>query len=1544
MTKFFATPGNDTFTGSAGASDTVDYTGATVTSGVAIDLSAPSQATVGSGTDSLTSIENVIGTSFADAITGSAGNNELWGMAGEDLLAAFGGQDILHGGDGDDGLTLSLGGSDSATAFGDAGNDLIVLSGSAATHATIDGGSGNDDIQVNGFAGAVTLTLGEGQDRVELTASQISITRVVITDFAAGDSGDRLDLESFVEANVAAWSYGDNPFAAGVLRLSTGTGATLVQISTVSGWQDLFVLQGVDASQLTAWNFSGASPDGLTTPGLVSYGNPYYGQTDAFGTAGNDIIHGENARIFAGAGDDVIYAAGAGSVDSGSGNDTIYTGSNGTQITGGAGDDTVVASLNHANFSFLDFDPLHDRIDLSGVSADMITYTAVAGGTVIDITANGFFAGQIYVTVTRSQLNAGNLITHDNASLPLLPVITSTAPFMPEQAVKADLVIAAGTDIRFGSTLYGNAYTLTGGLTVTNAGTISLLIANGTAINGNIYQDNQSFINQAGGVLQLSGAGLSAVITGHVSNAGSIVVAATTYGLGIYAIDIVNTGQVSVWGDTAIAAEGRVVNHGTLAASGAAAYGAQIRGVSVDNTVAFKVADASFANYGSVIATAANGGMASYAVYSLGPVGGPDQHQLYYNAGQLQGDYSFYAYDRDNANAPYYVYNDTTGTMSGALQFGAGGDHLDNFGSITGDITTGMGNDHVANTGTITGAIDLGAGDDRYDGATGQQTGGLILAGDGNDTVTAGAGNQVIFGGAGEDTLDGGAGDDWIDGGLGSDTLTGGAGNDTVSFAAALAGVTVNLATSTASGGHAALIQGFESAVGGRYDDTLTGTSGANRLEGGKGDDHLTGGGGSDTFVFARGDGHDTIVDLGDDDTIEVWGYGAWQSVTQSGSDVLVTFAGGDSLLLAGRSLASVTAALFSFHATGLPADPVAPVDAIAGDGPLVVTHDYVIQADEQLFVGVPGRSDFGAASAVTVTGSHFDAYGRITATELYSVTGLTSQSSVDVFNTPMTASISTIHAGAVLDVEATGVKDGYQASATGIQSSATSVVSNAGLVEVRSTGAAQGVLIYVGQGDIFSNSGTIDVHGAQSAGGIRLAGNDGSAKSLTNAGSLTVSGGSSAVGIWFEGGNSNGLTFTNSGSVLVESHPVNRQVDQPPEAVAFEIAGGHIINSGTITAEDAIYGRLFGGSFGGEGQEVIDNTGQIHGRVSLFTGDDSIHNSGLMDGGIDLGDGNDLYDGRGGTDTGVIGGTGDDTFFAGSGKEVFDGGAGDDTFTAGAGTDVFTGGDGFDTLSFVLSDHAVTAGIADGNHSLAGSGSLSLSGFEGLVGSAWNDSLAGNAGNNRIIGGAGDDTLSGGGGADAFVFSQGDGSDTISDFSAGDDVIDVSGPTGFDTYQSIVQIGADTRITFAAGDSLLLKNVLATSLTSANFVTLTADSPRQLTGTSGDDVMTGGQGPTTLNGLAGNDTLTGQNASDVLNGGDGDDLLMGGLGNNTIDGGAGIDTISYENSTVAAFVFLGENYGTRFINGNYQNDRLTNIENIIGTNANVTGETPGRG
>ncbi|MES1176425.1 MAG: calcium-binding protein [Myxococcales bacterium] len=111
------TSGADTISGGTGV-DTVDYSGRGTLVTVVLNGTTPSgQASEG---DLLaTDMENVIGTSGDDVITGNASANELVGGAGDDTLNGLGGDDTLEGGGGAEVNLLDCGAGDGDIGFGE---------------------------------------------------------------------------------------------------------------------------------------------------------------------------------------------------------------------------------------------------------------------------------------------------------------------------------------------------------------------------------------------------------------------------------------------------------------------------------------------------------------------------------------------------------------------------------------------------------------------------------------------------------------------------------------------------------------------------------------------------------------------------------------------------------------------------------------------------------------------------------------------------------------------------------------------------------------------------------------------------------------------------------------------------------------------------------------------------------------------------------------------------------------------------------------------------------------------------------------------------------------------------------------------------------------------------------------------------------------------------------------------------------------------------------------------------------------------------------
>ena len=306
-------------------------------------------------------------------------------------------------------------------------------------------------------------------------------------------------------------------------------------------------------------------------------------------------------------------------------------------------------------------------------------------------------------------------------------------------------------------------------------------------------------------------------------------------------------------------------------------------------------------------------------------------------------------------------------------------------------------------------------------------------------------------------------------------------------------------------------------------------------------------------------------------------------------------------------------------------------------------------------------------------------------------------------------------------------------------------------------------------------------------------------------------------------------------------------------------------------------------------------------------------------------GSGNDILIGNQANNA-LIGGPGNDTLSGGIGNDFLNGGPGNDTMDGGA--------SGNDTASYLDAPTGVVVNLAlqGAAQNTVGAGIDTLTNFESLGGSAFNDTLTGDAGVNILNGLAGNDMLSGAAGND--VLSGAAGNDTLSggpgndllDGGPGNDLLD-GGAAGMDTASYAT---AASTVTV----SLALQGV-AQNTVGAGIDTLT--NLESLTGSAFNDTLTGDANGNILNGLAGNDTLIGGAGNDALSGAAGNDTLFGGRGNDILDGGAaGNDTVSYADAAGGVTVSL-------LLQGAAQNtigggsDTLTNFENLTGSPFNDT-------
>jgi Ca2+-binding RTX toxin-like protein len=405
--------GDDFIEGGAGV-DTASYAdGAAVSVNLALSVA---QNTGGAGADTLSSIENLTGSAFADSLFGNAFANSLSGGGGDDSLNGRLGNDTLDGGAGSDlvsyadaagAVAVTLAAQGSAQNTGAGGFDTLIsiervegsgfadtLSGSAG--GDVLAGLGGNDILISA-GGADRMLGGAGDDRFMQGASADGVDRI-FGGVEGADSGfDTLDYSS-ASAGVIVQFSGYATTTGGAL-LATFSG---IEAAVGSGFGDSLI--GDAANNRFQ---GGAGADWIVGQG----GNDWFAQglegggvDRLFGDAGTDTIDysaagvgvtvqlsgyatsgGATLALFSG-----IEAAVGSAFD-----DALVGNAADNRITGGAGSDWLVGqggddwflqeTLSGVDRLFGDAGT--DTIDYSaagvGVTVQLNGWSSIAGGAVL---------------------------------------------------------------------------------------------------------------------------------------------------------------------------------------------------------------------------------------------------------------------------------------------------------------------------------------------------------------------------------------------------------------------------------------------------------------------------------------------------------------------------------------------------------------------------------------------------------------------------------------------------------------------------------------------------------------------------------------------------------------------------------------------------------------------------------------------------------------------------------------------------------------------------------------------------------------------------------------------------------------------------------------------------------------------------------------------------------------------------------------------------------------------------------------------------------
>ena len=364
--------GNDTLQGGAGddaldggtGTDTADY--ADSLSAVTVDLGImAAQNTKGAGSDTLTSIENLTGSSFADALTGNGLANVLAGGDGTDVLKGNAGSDALDGGAGADRM---FGGSGNDTYYIDGTGDRVYETATASSTDTADLG-GTDTVN-----SSIGYTLGKFIENLTLTGSgNFSGTGNELANALVGNDGTNI-LKGLAGNDTLKGGAGSDKLDGGVGAdtMFGGAGNDIYYVENAEdrvyetasvAMADSTDLGGKDTVSSSVGFTLGKFVENLTLTGTGNHGG-------SGNELANTLLGNDGANTLRGLGGSDILKGGAG-------NDKLLGGDGKDTLTGGAGNDAFVfdtASTNRDTIT--DFSRIEgDKIQLSRAVFTGFAYT-----------------------------------------------------------------------------------------------------------------------------------------------------------------------------------------------------------------------------------------------------------------------------------------------------------------------------------------------------------------------------------------------------------------------------------------------------------------------------------------------------------------------------------------------------------------------------------------------------------------------------------------------------------------------------------------------------------------------------------------------------------------------------------------------------------------------------------------------------------------------------------------------------------------------------------------------------------------------------------------------------------------------------------------------------------------------------------------------------------------------------------------------------------------------------------------------------------------
>jgi len=1548
--------GSATMDGGVGA-DWISYQYLTGGVGATIDLLNSSNNSGAAINDRTKSIENAIGSSYADLFYADDQTNSFLGGAGSDVVS-YNGSGV--------GLTIDQTGGTNASGYArydyyssietivGSQYDDTFIGGTTAVLATMDGGanaSGGDWISYQYYQGAlgatVDLSNSVNNGGAALTDRQVNIENVLGTTL-----NDLFYASASANSFVGGGGTGDVVSYArdssGTLTINLGgtahssgyaSGDTYSGIATVigSGGNDTF-LGGTSATSAVMdgganatggdwvsyqYETTGAATVDLSNSAAnagVAAGNVLVNIENVKGTSLNDLFYASaSANSFVGGGgtaDIVSYANQSaltidlvnGSKGSGFASGDTYSGI--ATVIGTGGSDTFIggtwAGAGTAS---------------GGGGTDWISYESASGAVTVNLTYNG-----------TSSLNGGAAAT--NHLIGIENIIGSTL----DDTFVADSV-ANSFDGKAGSdwvsyALSASAVTVDLSQRTGSGGSAAGdYLTNIENIIGSGFDD--TLIGDGGNNTFVGGAGADSFDGGS----GGIDVVSYASSAANLSIDLTNNSHGS--GDAAGDRFSRIASIiGTSGTdtffSGTSAASVTLNGAAGTNWVSYE-----YATSGATVdltRTSANGGSAAtnYLVNIENVIGSSlgDTFFADSSANSFLGGAG-----SDWVNYKYATSAVTVNLVDAATNTGgAAGDYLTNIENIVGStlsdtfFSSSSANSFVGGGGTGDVVSYAGQPALTIDLVNGSKGSGVASG----DTYS---GIATVIGSSGNDTFIGGA---WS----GVSTAIGGGGSDWISYQSAASGATVDLTRTVANSGSAAgnILYNIENIAGSSFSDMFYAGTNANSF---------VGNGGTDIVSYVRDTSGTLVLNLGG--TTGATGYASGDTysgiatvIGSTGSDTFIggswsgagtASGGGGNDWISYKSATSAATVNLTYNGT-----------ASLNGGSAATNHLIGI---ENIIASDYGDSLTGDAQANSfVSGAGADKIDGGDGTDTVSYLSDPTSGIKHTINLANNALNSGGYAAGDVLTNIEVVYGGNNGDTiTGNASRSTTIIGGNGADLFYGGSAADSFNGGTGTDTVSydNNSGTSGLtinlaNTANSSGyaqgdiytNIEIVKGTGYADTFigsTANGSATMDGGLGVGGDWIDysalasgaGVTVNLASGTSSGAAAYD-HFVN--IENIAGSVNADVLTGstvaNVIKAGA--GDDTIYGS--GGSDtidGGAGTHDIvdyskDSTGAVNNRaVTVYLGglDEKGDNAGSN--GVTPPTG---YTGYGlnkldGGSTALIdyyvnvedirGGGGDDILIGSTGTNTIYGGAGDDTLGSDGGGDRLDGGTGNDTVTYGWESAGVTVYLGGTDQNGATISGLSLpTGYTG--GGVYNGQTDYYANIENVTGSRGSDFIVGSSDNNTFIGNSG--SDTIYGMAGNDSFIAGKGSEYLDGGDGTDRVDYSG---FSGGVSVNLASHHASNIDGVAFAD-TLYNIENVYGTDDRDVLIGDSGNNTIWGGSGNDTLS------------------GGGGSNVLYGGTDTDTVDYSLASGSVSVNLNTGIGTNIGGGTTFTDTLVDIEAISGS------------